>query len=146
MELAPLLFGIPEDYKIFLTSHLEDEARHTVFFDKFYREVVGLPGNSLMEVLDGSYQWVGETFLMAAYDVGKTVMYRGVCPWTPARCWSSSRPPTSERNRRPASNGCRPASPAEPDMSADDTTSWMCGARGCNDGRSCVPSTMRTPS
>ncbi len=37
-ELAPLLFGVPEDYKIFLTSHLEDEARHTVFFDHFYRE------------------------------------------------------------------------------------------------------------
>jgi ribonucleoside-diphosphate reductase beta chain len=63
VELAPLLFGIPEDYKIFLTSHLEDEARHTVFFDRFYREVVGLPGDSLMEVLDGSYQWVGETFI-----------------------------------------------------------------------------------
>ena len=43
VELAPLLFGVPEDYKIFLTSHLEDEARHTVFFDRFYREVVG-PG------------------------------------------------------------------------------------------------------
>jgi ribonucleoside-diphosphate reductase beta chain len=63
VELAPLLFGVPEDYKIFLTSHLEDEARHTVFFDRFYRNVVGLPGDSIMEVLDGSYQWVGETFI-----------------------------------------------------------------------------------
>lgn len=63
VELAPLFFGIPEDYKIFLTSHLEDEARHTVFFDRFYREVVGLPGDSMMEVLDGSYQWISETFV-----------------------------------------------------------------------------------
>lgn len=63
VELAPLFFGIPEDYKIFLTSHLEDEARHTVFFDRFYREVVGIPGDSILEVLDGSYQWISETFV-----------------------------------------------------------------------------------
>jgi ribonucleoside-diphosphate reductase beta chain len=63
VELAPLLFGIPEDYKIFLTSHLEDEARHTVFFDRFYREVVGIPGDSIMDVLDGSYQYISETFV-----------------------------------------------------------------------------------
>jgi ribonucleoside-diphosphate reductase beta chain len=63
VELAPLFFGIPEDYKIFLTSHLEDEARHTVFFDRFYREVVGIPGQSIQEVLDGSYQYISETFV-----------------------------------------------------------------------------------
>jgi len=63
VELAPLLFGVPEDYKIFLTSHLEDEARHTVFFDRFYREVVGIPGDSIMDVLDGSYQYISETFV-----------------------------------------------------------------------------------
>lgn len=63
VELGPLLLGAPEDYKIFLTSHLEDEARHTVFFDRFYREVVGLPGDSIMEVLDGSYQWIQEVFV-----------------------------------------------------------------------------------
>jgi ribonucleoside-diphosphate reductase beta chain len=63
VELGPLFLGIPENYKIFLSSHLEDEARHTVFFDRFYREVVGLPGDSIMEVLDGSYQWISETFV-----------------------------------------------------------------------------------
>ncbi len=63
VELAPLFFGIPEDYKIFLTSHLEDEARHTVFFDRFYREVVGIEGDTIMDVLDGSYQYVSETFV-----------------------------------------------------------------------------------
>jgi ribonucleoside-diphosphate reductase beta chain len=63
VELAPVFFGIPEDYKIFLTSHLEDEARHTVFFDRFYREVVGVQGESIMDVLDGSYQWISETFV-----------------------------------------------------------------------------------
>jgi ribonucleoside-diphosphate reductase beta chain len=63
VELAPLLFGAPEDYKIFLTSHLEDEARHTVFFDRFYREVVGLDGDGIMDILDGSWPYIQETFV-----------------------------------------------------------------------------------
>jgi len=62
-ELAPLLFGVPEDYKVFLTSHLEDEARHTVFFDRFYREVVGLEGDGIMDILDGSWPFIQETFV-----------------------------------------------------------------------------------
>ena len=62
-ELAPLFFGIPEDYKVFLTSHLEDEARHTVFFDRFYRDVVGLEGDGIMDVLDGSWGYIQETFV-----------------------------------------------------------------------------------
>ena len=63
VELAPLLFGAGEDYKIFLTSHLEDEARHTVFFDRFYRDVVGLTGDGIMDVLDGSWPYIQETFV-----------------------------------------------------------------------------------
>jgi ribonucleoside-diphosphate reductase beta chain len=63
VELAPLLFGVPEDYKMFLTSHLEDEARHTVFFDRFYRDVVGLDGDGIMDVLDGSWPYIQETFV-----------------------------------------------------------------------------------
>jgi ribonucleoside-diphosphate reductase beta chain len=63
VELAPLFFGIPEDYKVFLSSHLEDEARHVIFFDRFYREVVGLPGDSILDVLDGSYHYISETFV-----------------------------------------------------------------------------------
>ena len=62
-ELAPLLFGVSEDYKIFLTSHLEDEARHTVFFDRFYRDVVGLEGEGIMDVLDASWPYIQETFV-----------------------------------------------------------------------------------
>lgn len=62
-ELAPLLLGVSEDYKIFLTSQLEDEARHTVFFDHFYREVVGLEGDGIMDILDGSWQYIQETFV-----------------------------------------------------------------------------------
>lgn len=63
VELAPFFFGIPEDYKVFLSSHLEDEARHTIFFDRFYREVVGIEGDSILEVLDGSFEYISETFV-----------------------------------------------------------------------------------
>ena len=63
VELAPLLFGVSEDYKVFLTSQLEDEARHTVFFDRFYRDVVGLDGDGIMDVLDGSWPYIQETFV-----------------------------------------------------------------------------------
>jgi ribonucleoside-diphosphate reductase beta chain len=62
-ELAPLFFGIPEDYKVFLTSHLEDEARHTVFFDHFYRDVVGIEGDGIMDILDASWPYIQETFV-----------------------------------------------------------------------------------
>ncbi|MGH3276843.1 MAG: hypothetical protein ACRDNZ_21250, partial [Streptosporangiaceae bacterium] len=62
-ELAPLFFGVPEDYKVFLSSHLEDEARHTVFFDRFYRDVVGLEGDGIMDILDGSWPYIQETFV-----------------------------------------------------------------------------------
>ncbi len=63
VELAPLLFGVPEDYKIYLTSQLEDEARHTVFFDRFYRDVVGMEGDGIMDVLDGSWKYIQEVFV-----------------------------------------------------------------------------------
>jgi ribonucleoside-diphosphate reductase beta chain len=46
-----------------MSSQIEDEARHTVFFDRFYREVVGLPGDSVQEVLDASFEYVSETFV-----------------------------------------------------------------------------------
>jgi ribonucleoside-diphosphate reductase beta chain len=62
-ELAPLFFGIPEDYKVFLSSHLEDEARHTVFFDHFYRDVVGMEGDGIMDLLDASWPYIQETFI-----------------------------------------------------------------------------------
>jgi ribonucleoside-diphosphate reductase beta chain len=34
-----------------------------VFFDRFYREVVGLEGEGIMGVLDASYEWVSEVFV-----------------------------------------------------------------------------------
>ena len=63
IELPVFMLGANEEQKIFISSQIEDEARHTVFFDRFYREVVGLDGDGIMGVLDQSYQWITETFV-----------------------------------------------------------------------------------
>jgi ribonucleoside-diphosphate reductase beta chain len=63
VELPVFMLGGSEESKIYMSSQIEDEARHTVFFDRFYREVVGLPGDSVQEVLDASFQHVSETFV-----------------------------------------------------------------------------------
>ncbi len=63
VELPVFMLGGSEESRIYMSSQIEDEARHTVFFDRFYREVVGLPGDSVQEVLDASFEYVSETFV-----------------------------------------------------------------------------------
>lgn len=43
--LAPLLHAAPrEDERVFLATQIADEARHTVFFQRFFDEVLGVGG------------------------------------------------------------------------------------------------------
>lgn len=43
--LAPILHAAPrEDERIFLATQIADEARHTVFFQRFFEEVLGIGG------------------------------------------------------------------------------------------------------
>lgn len=50
--LAPYVQAAPQvDQKIFLTTQLVDEARHVVFFDRFYTEVVKASGDQLQDRL-----------------------------------------------------------------------------------------------
>src|ERR1700754_5159358 len=63
VELPVFMLGGDEESKIYMSSQIEDEARHTIFFDRFYREVVGLPGESVQDVLDASFAHVSETFV-----------------------------------------------------------------------------------
>lgn len=56
-ELPAFMMGADEEDKIFISSQIEDEARHTVFFDRFFREALGFPGESIMDVLDESYEY-----------------------------------------------------------------------------------------
>ena len=63
IELPVFMMGASEEEKLHIAAQIEDEARHTVFFDRFYREVVGIEGNDIMEVLDKTFPWVQETFV-----------------------------------------------------------------------------------
>lgn len=50
--LSPLLHAAPrEDERIFLATQIADEARHTVFFQRFFEEVLGV-GGGLHAALD----------------------------------------------------------------------------------------------
>lgn len=50
--LAPVLLAAPrEDERIFLATQIADEARHTVFFQRFFEEVLGI-GGGLRAALD----------------------------------------------------------------------------------------------
>lgn len=55
VTLAPLLLGGTEEQKIYLTSQIEDEARHAIFFDRFRREAIGIASTSLDESLGRAY-------------------------------------------------------------------------------------------
>ncbi len=46
--LAPLVWAAPsKDVEAFVATQLTDEVRHTVFFDRYWREVVGASGEDL---------------------------------------------------------------------------------------------------
>ncbi len=52
-ELLPFAIAAPtDDQRIFLASQIADEARHCVFFDRFYREVLGADATTIAENLD----------------------------------------------------------------------------------------------
>ncbi|KAA5834959.1 ribonucleotide-diphosphate reductase subunit beta [Saccharopolyspora hirsuta] len=65
VELPIFMLTGSEEAKMYLCTQLEDEARHTLFFDRFYREVVGLSGDSVEELLTSSFPHVPETFVGA---------------------------------------------------------------------------------
>jgi ribonucleoside-diphosphate reductase beta chain len=50
--LAPYVLAMPdEEMRIFLTTQLVDEARHTVFFARFFKEVLGVEKEKLEDAL-----------------------------------------------------------------------------------------------
>jgi ribonucleoside-diphosphate reductase beta chain len=50
--LAPYVLAMPdEEMRIFVTTQLVDEARHTVFFARFFREVIGMDKGALEDTL-----------------------------------------------------------------------------------------------
>ena len=61
VELLPFAIAAPKhEQKIFLTTQIADEAKHTVFWDGFYREVFGQKPGSLGEQIDNQRYVVNE--------------------------------------------------------------------------------------
>ena len=50
--LGPYVIAMPdEEMRIFITTQLADEARHTVFFARFFKEVLGVDKEKLEDAL-----------------------------------------------------------------------------------------------
>lgn len=80
VDVIPIISAMPSDeHQIFMASHLEDEARHTVFFDRFYREAIGMDSKDMTETLDKSFDYMSETFVgsfgFLAYLVDQIRLY-----------------------------------------------------------------------
>ncbi len=53
VELLPFAIAAPKhEQKVFLTTQISDEAKHTVFWDGFYREVFGEKADNLGQQID----------------------------------------------------------------------------------------------
>ncbi len=53
VELLPFAMGAPSlEAQAFLTTQISDEAKHMVFFDRFYREVLGVEAADIGSMLD----------------------------------------------------------------------------------------------
>jgi hypothetical protein len=56
VELGPIMRAVPdEDMRVFLGTQIADEARHVMFFDRFYSEVGILEADELEERLERVY-------------------------------------------------------------------------------------------
>ena len=77
-ELLPFAIAAPtDDQRIFLASQIADEARHCVFFDRFYREVVGADAETIAGNLAEQRAHVNEDwkqlFDVILHDVAETL-------------------------------------------------------------------------
>src|SRR3954462_12474998 len=62
-ELGPIMRAIPdEDMRIFLSTQIADEARHVMFFDRFYREVGVYEADGLRERLEATSEHLNDDF------------------------------------------------------------------------------------
>jgi len=61
VELLPFALGAPShEAQVFLTTQISDEAKHMVFFDRFYREVFGVSAATIRDNLDQQRSHVNE--------------------------------------------------------------------------------------
>lgn len=67
--LAPFVWAAPRpEIEIFLSTQMVDEARHTVFFDRWWREVVGTDAADMASLLERVRPQVSEGYDTLFYD------------------------------------------------------------------------------
>lgn len=73
--LSPLVHAAPDEAsRIFLSTQLVDEARHAVFFSRFFKEVIGIPGglsaalDQLRDRVVGGFRVIFDKDLVEATD------------------------------------------------------------------------------
>lgn len=55
VDLFPVAMAVPlEEQRIYLASQIEDEVRHTLVLDRFYREVIGYEGEGIEGLVETS--------------------------------------------------------------------------------------------
>jgi len=74
VDLLPFVIAAPDpEQQLFLTTQVVDEARHAVFFDRFYREVLGITGETLEERLESQRPYVYRAYKEIFYDTLATI-------------------------------------------------------------------------
>ena len=67
--LAPFVWAAPKpEIEIFLSTQMVDEARHTLFFDRWWREVVGTDATDFSTLLDQVRPTISEGYNSLFYD------------------------------------------------------------------------------
>src|SRR5438309_5278004 len=67
--LAPFVWAAPTpEIELFLSTQMVDEARHTIFFDRWWREVVGTDATDFSTLLDQVRPTISEGYNSLFYD------------------------------------------------------------------------------
>lgn len=75
--LGPYVTAMPEEeMRIFLTTQQVDEARHTVFFARFFKEVLGIDKANLEDQLDVALQYMDDDLKYVLVDALSDVSER----------------------------------------------------------------------
>jgi ribonucleoside-diphosphate reductase beta chain len=70
VELLPFALAAPtHEAQIFLTTQIADEAKHTVFWDGFYREVFGVDADGLGDMIDKQRYVVNDDWEKLFYGI-----------------------------------------------------------------------------
>jgi ribonucleoside-diphosphate reductase beta chain len=68
--LAPYVFAMPdEEMRFYASTQLVDESRHTIFFDRFFREVLQVDEGNIEETLQVAQQFMNTSMRIILVDM-----------------------------------------------------------------------------